>query len=665
METGSERLSAAGPPQGAKAPSGGSDPHAMGERGGEILLAEPRGFCAGVDRAIEIVERALAKFGRPIYVRHEIVHNTYVVNELKGKGAIFIEQLDDVPPGATLVFSAHGVSQAVQAEAAARGFRVFDATCPLVTKVHVEVAKLHKEGFEFIMIGHKGHPEVEGTMGQLESGIHLVEDVADVARIQPAQTQKLAVVTQTTLSVDDAADIAAAVKARFPHVREPKQQDICYATQNRQDAVKLMSPQVDIVIVVGSPTSSNSNRLREVARKLGTESYMVDSADELLPAWFEGKAARGPDGRCLGARHPGAAGDRAHQGAGRGVGAQDAGHRGDREISAAQRSAAGRTQRDPAGAPAVNRSEIESAYRRIGAGNKAFLRETPLWKLPGSALGVGCGEVWLKLEHLQVGGSFKARGMLNRLLANPMPASGVIVASGGNAGIATAAAARALGVACEVFVPEVSPEAKRARLRDLGATVVVTGASYAEAYEACVARQRQTGALMTHAYDQSEVVAGAGTLAREIEAQGGRAPDSVLVSVGGGGLIGGVAAWFERRARVVALEPEGAPTLFRAREAGQPVDVAVGGIAADSLGARRIGAIAWAVTQQHVKDALLLPDDAILAAQHWFWKAMKLAVEPAAALGLAALQTGAYQPRADETVALILCGANLDPAKLA
>jgi threonine dehydratase len=243
------------------------------------------------------------------------------------------------------------------------------------------------------------------------------------------------------------------------------------------------------------------------------------------------------------------------------------------------------------------------------------LRETPLWKLPGSALGVGCGEVWLKLEHLQVGGSFKARGMLNRLLANPMPASGVIVASGGNAGIATAAAARALGVACEVFVPEVSPEAKRARLRDLGATVVVTGASYAEAYEACVARQRQTGALMTHAYDQSEVVAGAGTLAREIEAQGGRAPDSVLVSVGGGGLIGGVAAWFEQRCRVVALEPEGAPTLFRAREAGQPVDVAVGGIAADSLGARRIGAIAWAVTQQHVKDALLLPDDAILAAQ--------------------------------------------------
>jgi len=255
----------------------------------EILLAEPRGFCAGVDRAIEIVDRALQKFGRPIYVRHEIVHNTYVVNDLKNRGAIFIEELDDVPPGATLVFSAHGVSQAIQREALARGFRIFDATCPLVTKVHVEVAKLHKEGFEFIMIGHKGHPEVEGTMGQLDSGIHLVEDVADVARVAPGQTEKLAVVTQTTLSVDDAAEIAAAVKARFPWVREPKQQDICYATQNRQDAVKVMSPQVDIVIVVGSPTSSNSNRLREVARKLGTESYMVDSADELRPEWFEGR----------------------------------------------------------------------------------------------------------------------------------------------------------------------------------------------------------------------------------------------------------------------------------------------------------------------------------------------------------------------------------------
>ena len=259
----------------------------------EILLAEPRGFCAGVDRAIEIVDRALKKFGRPIYVRHEIVHNTYVVNDLKNRGAIFIEELDDVPPGATLVFSAHGVSQAIQREAVARGFRVFDATCPLVTKVHVEVAKLAKEGYEFIMIGHKGHPEVEGTMGQLESGIHLVEDVADVARVAPSQTEKLAVVTQTTLSVDDAADIAAAVKARFPNAREPKQQDICYATQNRQDAVKVMSPQVDVVIVVGSPTSSNSNRLAEVARKLGTESYMVDNAQELKAEWFEGRSRVG------------------------------------------------------------------------------------------------------------------------------------------------------------------------------------------------------------------------------------------------------------------------------------------------------------------------------------------------------------------------------------
>ncbi|MDP3189921.1 4-hydroxy-3-methylbut-2-enyl diphosphate reductase [Rhodoferax sp.] len=254
----------------------------------EVLLAEPRGFCAGVDRAIEIVERALAKFGAPIYVRHEIVHNTYVVSDLKAKGAIFIEALDDVPAGATLVFSAHGVSRAVQQEATARGFLIFDATCPLVTKVHVEVAKLAKEGYEFIMIGHKGHPEVEGTMGQLDSGIHLVEDVLDVARVQPLQTDKLAVVTQTTLSVDDAAAIAAAIKARFPNVREPKQQDICYATQNRQDAVKLMSPQVDVVVVVGSPTSSNSNRLAEVARKLGTPGYMVDSADELQPQWFEG-----------------------------------------------------------------------------------------------------------------------------------------------------------------------------------------------------------------------------------------------------------------------------------------------------------------------------------------------------------------------------------------
>ena len=255
----------------------------------EIVLAEPRGFCAGVDRAIEIVERALTKFGAPIYVRHEIVHNTYVVNDLKSKGAIFIEELAEVPPGATLVFSAHGVSQAVRQEAAARGFSVFDATCPLVTKVHVEVAKLHKEGYDFIMIGHKGHPEVEGTMGQLNEGIYLVEDVADVERVRVGQVDKLAVVTQTTLSVDDAAEILAAVKRRFPKVREPKQQDICYATQNRQDAVKVLAPAVDVVVVVGSPTSSNSNRLRELAQRLGTAGHMVDSADDLKPEWFEGK----------------------------------------------------------------------------------------------------------------------------------------------------------------------------------------------------------------------------------------------------------------------------------------------------------------------------------------------------------------------------------------
>jgi len=259
----------------------------------EVLLAEPRGFCAGVDRAIEIVERALGKFGAPIYVRHEIVHNTHVVNDLRARGAIFIEELSDVPPGATLIFSAHGVSKAVQDEAQARGFQIFDATCPLVSKVHVEVAKLHKEGYEFLMIGHKGHPEVEGTMGQLESGIHLVEDVADVARVQPAQTEKLAMVTQTTLSVDDAAEIAAAIQARFPKVRLPKQQDICYATQNRQDAVKLMSPMVDVVIVVGSPTSSNSNRLAELARKLGVDAHMVDHADELQAQWLDGKARVG------------------------------------------------------------------------------------------------------------------------------------------------------------------------------------------------------------------------------------------------------------------------------------------------------------------------------------------------------------------------------------
>ena len=286
-------MSDAGPPQGANAPSGGSEPREGGSVGVQVTLAEPRGFCAGVDRAIDIVERALAKFGAPIYVRHEIVHNTFVVNDLKAKGAVFIEDLSDVPPGATLIFSAHGVSKAVQDEARRRGFSVFDATCPLVSKVHIEVAKLAKEGYEFIMIGHKGHPEVEGTMGQLDHGIHLVEDVADVARVQPAQTERLAVVTQTTLSMDDAAEITAAVRRRFPDIREPKQQDICYATQNRQDAVKLLSREVDVMIVVGSPSSSNSNRLAELARKLGVPAYMVDSPAELQPEWLQGKSRVG------------------------------------------------------------------------------------------------------------------------------------------------------------------------------------------------------------------------------------------------------------------------------------------------------------------------------------------------------------------------------------
>ena len=259
----------------------------------EIYLAEPRGFCAGVDRAIDIVQRALDKFGAPVYVRHEIVHNTHVVNDLKSKGAIFIEDLNDVPQGATLVFSAHGVPKVVERQAHELGFTVFDATCPLVTKVHVEVAKLAKLGYEFIMIGHKGHPEVEGTMGQLESGIHLVEDVADVAKVRPQQSEKLAVVTQTTLSMDDAAEILAAVQKRFPSIQSPKQQDICYATQNRQDAVKFMSPQMDLVIVVGSPTSSNSNRLKDVSSNLGTPTYMVDDASEIQAEWFEGRSKVG------------------------------------------------------------------------------------------------------------------------------------------------------------------------------------------------------------------------------------------------------------------------------------------------------------------------------------------------------------------------------------
>lgn len=311
----------------------------------------------------------------------------------------------------------------------------------------------------------------------------------------------------------------------------------------------------------------------------------------------------------------------------------------------------------------MNRRDIEAAAARFAPHEGAFLRRTPLWKLPGAALGVACAEVWLKLEQLQVSGSFKARGMLNRLLANPIPPGGVIVASGGNAGIATAAAARRLGVRCEVFVPTVCSPAKQARLRELGAEVVVGGDAYAQALEASVERQRKTGALVTHAYDQPEVVAGAGTLAREIEQDGGR-PGSVLVSVGGGGLIAGIASWFGGESRVIALEPELAPTLHAARQAGAPVDVAVSGIAADSLGAKRIGAIAWEATQAHVADSLLLPDAAIRRAQLTLWKDFKLAVEPAAALGLAALQTGAYRPAADEKVCLVLCGANLDPATL-
>jgi 4-hydroxy-3-methylbut-2-enyl diphosphate reductase len=255
----------------------------------EILLAQPRGFCAGVDRAIEIVERALQQFGAPIYVRHEIVHNAYVVENLRNKGAIFIENLDDVPAGNTLVFSAHGVSKAVRAEAESRGLKVFDATCPLVTKVHVEVSKMRKSGAEIIMIGHDGHPEVEGTMGQAEEGMHLVETVADVASLQVADPDNLAYVSQTTLSVDDTAEIIAALKARFPSISEPKKGDICYATTNRQEAVKFMAPQVEVVVVVGSPNSSNSNRLREVADKMGTPAYMVDNAAGIDPAWIVGK----------------------------------------------------------------------------------------------------------------------------------------------------------------------------------------------------------------------------------------------------------------------------------------------------------------------------------------------------------------------------------------
>ncbi len=259
----------------------------------EVLLANPRGFCAGVERAIGIVEHALAIHGAPIYVRHEVVHNKYVVEDLKSKGAVFVEALAEVPSGSTVIFSAHGVSKAVRGEAEARGLRVFDATCPLVTKVHVEVAKMRAAGREIVMIGHRGHPEVEGTMGQSAKGMYLVETIGDVARLEVRDPGKLSYVTQTTLSVDDAAAIVEALKARFPAITGPKRDDICYATQNRQDAVKLMAPQCDVVIVVGSPNSSNSNRLREVAQSRGIEAYMVDDASQLRSEWLEGKTRVG------------------------------------------------------------------------------------------------------------------------------------------------------------------------------------------------------------------------------------------------------------------------------------------------------------------------------------------------------------------------------------
>ena len=259
----------------------------------EVLLAKPRGFCAGVDRAIAIVEKALENYGAPIYVRHEIVHNKFVVDDLRSKGAIFVEELDEVPAGNTVIFSAHGVSLAVRREAESRGLRIFDATCPLVTKVHVEVAKMREQGREVVMIGHEGHPEAEGTMGQANEGMYLVESVEDVLRLKVRDPERLAYVTQTTLSMDDASRIMAALKARFPAIVGPKKDDICYATQNRQDAVKFMAPRCDVVIVVGSPNSSNSNRLREVAANLGTDAYLIDRPEELRAEWIEGKRAIG------------------------------------------------------------------------------------------------------------------------------------------------------------------------------------------------------------------------------------------------------------------------------------------------------------------------------------------------------------------------------------
>ena len=313
----------------------------------------------------------------------------------------------------------------------------------------------------------------------------------------------------------------------------------------------------------------------------------------------------------------------------------------------------------PLPATAIDPQAVRDAWARI----HADVRRTPLWRLPGSQVGLPVAEVWFKLEHLQVSGTFKARGMFNRMRAHRIPEAGVIIASGGNAGIAVAEAARALGVPCEVFLPELSTAAKRARLASLGARVVVHGAVYPQALAACQERQRQTGALSMHAYDQVEVVAGAGTLAAEIEDEAGL-PDRVLVSVGGGGLVGGIAAWFASRCRVEALEPQGSPTLHAALQAGHPVDVEVGGLAADALGARRIGDIAWAVAQHHVAGAHLIADAAIARAQRTLWERFRLAVEPAAALPWAALAEGIVRPGPQERVALILCGANLDPAQL-
>jgi threonine dehydratase len=308
----------------------------------------------------------------------------------------------------------------------------------------------------------------------------------------------------------------------------------------------------------------------------------------------------------------------------------------------------------------ISRDEIVAARTRI-AGS---IRRTPLLRLRGRDLGVDCAELWLKLEQLQVGGSFKARGMFNRMLSNPLPEAGVVIASGGNAGIAVAVAARALGVRCEVFVPESSSPSKRAKLVELGAVLTVRGTSYADALAASIARQATTGALLMHAYDQREVVVGAGTLAAEVEEEAGR-PDRALVSVGGGGLIAGIAAWFQDRCWIDALEPEQAATLYRARKAGRPVDVEVSGIAADALGARRIGNIAWEVSQQYVDARHVLPDAAIGAAQRELWTMLRLAVEPAAALPLAALRTATVVPRKEEKVLLVVCGANVDPASLA